>query len=263
MILDIILVSVVVLLVAIGAFRGIARTLYNVLSVFLSGFLAYVVSSAAAGWIVDNFIVGTIEKSVSESLATTALSAGDAAQNVVDGLPGYVAAILNMFGTGTDELVGFLSGAADSSAQAVTSVIVATITPVLTAVLSAVLLIVLFIIFILIFKLLSKHFLKLFKLPIIRSVNKLLGGALGMCEGIIVCYIFILVCRIILPFSQEPFISPELIESSFIFKAVYYSDFLNTVSGFLTAGSSAVNEVSGFFSTDPTSTATEATTVLS
>lgn len=260
MILDIVLIAVVVLLIVIGAIRGIARTLYNLLSVFLSGFLAYIASTAAAGWIFDNFIAASIQKSVTESLAGTAQSTGNAAQDVVNALPDYVVGILNMFGISADSLSGSVSTAADSSADAISGVIVGAVAPVLTSVLSVILLIVLFIIFILLFKLLSKKFLRLFELPIIRSANKLLGGALGMCEGIILCYIFILVCRIILPFSQEPFISPEMIESSIIFRTVYYSDFLNTVSGLITMSSNTVNEVKGIFSADPA--ATEATTAL-
>ncbi|MCH5298982.1 MAG: CvpA family protein [Ruminococcus sp.] len=260
MILDIVLIAVVALLIIIGAVRGIARTLYNLLSVFLSGFLAYIASKAAAGWIFDNFIAASIEKSVTESLSSAAQSTGNAAQDAILGLPDYVVGILNTFGVSTDTLAGSVSSAADSSADVVSGAIVGAIAPVFTSVLSVILLVVLFIIFILIFKLLSKKFLKLFELPIIRSANKLLGGALGMCEGIIICYIFILVCRIILPFSQEPFISPEMIDSSIIFRTVYYSDFLNTISALITTGSNTVNEVEGIFGTAPVST--EATTVL-
>ncbi len=252
MILDIVLVGAVTLLIIIGAVRGIARTLYNLLSVFLSGILAYFAGKASAGWIFDNFIAASIEKSVTDSIANTAQSAGNAVQNAIDGLPDYVTGILEMFGINTDSLAGSVGGAADSSADVITKAIVGAIAPTMTAVLSVFLLVVLFIILILIFKLLSRKFLKLFELPIIRSVNKLLGGALGMCEGIIVCYIFILVCRIILPFSQEPFIPPEMIESSIIFRTVYYSDFLNTVSQLITMGSNTVDEVKGFFSADPT-----------
>ena len=64
MILDIILIAIAAVLVIIGIRRGIARTLLNLLSVAVSGVLAYFVSKIAANWVYSSYISQTVTKSV-------------------------------------------------------------------------------------------------------------------------------------------------------------------------------------------------------
>ena len=96
--------------------------------------------------------------------------------------------------------------------------------------------ILLFIVFKLLIRLLSKVILKLFELPVIRVVNRLLGGAFGLCEGLLLIYAAILVIRIIYPFIENPLITEEMINSSFLFKSIYNLGFTTLISDVINSG---------------------------
>lgn len=250
MILDIILVAIVTLLVIIGIKRGIARTLLNLLSVVVSAALAYVTSKIVASWVYTNFISTSVTQSVSDTVSNSAQSADIISQETIDNLPDFIKSILQTLGIVPETISGSASKAAADSSNAIAQTVDDTIAPVVTSILSAIFLVVLFIIFLLICKLIARKLVKFFDLPVLNVINRLLGGTLGLIEGVALCYIAILICRIILPFSSQPFIPPEMIEQSVIFKTVYYSEFMNSVAGILSSGSQLVTDISSQASTE-------------
>ncbi len=114
----------------------------------------------------------------------------------------------------------------------------------MTAVLSVILIVLFFILFLFICKRIAKKLEKLFHIPVIGFFNKLLGGLLGFCEGAVICVIGVFVIRIMLMFSDQPFISDELINGSVVFSAIYNSEILNGIAEVIGIGKNAVNNVS-------------------
>ncbi|MBQ5398248.1 MAG: CvpA family protein [Ruminococcus sp.] len=236
MILDIILVAFATILVIAGIRRGIARTILNVASVAVSGVLAYFGSKLLSSWIYTQFISQSVTQSVSETVEGSAQNAQIISQEAVDQLPEFIKILLKGLGITCDSIAGSAYEAANNNADSIAQTVDNSIAPVVISVLSAVLLVVLFIVFMFVCKLISRKLALIFELPVINSINRLLGGALGLVEGVAICYLAILVCRIILPLSADPIITPEMIDTSVIFKTVYYSDFMNAFA--LVLGSS-------------------------
>ena len=236
MILDIIMILIVALLVLIGIRRGLARSLYGLLSIVLSGFLASVTGRWLAGLIYKNWLSPSIEKSVSEAFASNTSSVSSASDKVFSDLPSFVTDFLGMFGLNPNSVSTSVRDASASTASQVSDSINSVISPVAVPVISALLIIVLFLIYFLLFKLLSRLFLGVFELPVIHAVNAVFGGILGLAEGIALCFIIILVLRIVLQFSDYTFISEEMIQQSFFFKAVYNSSIISYISEIINVG---------------------------
>lgn len=249
MVLDLIILGVVLLLVIIGIARGIARTLLNLLSVAAAGILSYLAAGLVSNFIYSTFISPSITKSVTDAMADSTASAGTIAQEAIDGLPDFMVGAFNMFGITTDALSNSADTALNTAGATASTAVDAALKPAVTAVLSVAFIVIFFLLFLFICKRIARKAEKLFHIPVIGFVNKLLGGVLGFLEGAVICLIGIFVIRIMLLFSEQPFISDELINSSVIFSAVYNLEILNNIAEVIGIGKGAVNTAAEIAST--------------
>lgn len=249
MILDLIIIGVILLLVIIGVVKGIARTLLNLMCVAVSAVISYLAAGCISNFIYTSFISPAIAGRVSESVSASADSAGAIAREAINGLPDFAVNIFNAFGITTDNLSKSAQNTAGSVGSNVGQAVDAALKPAITSILNVVLIVVLFLLFFIICKIISKKLEGLFHFPIIGFVNRLFGGALGFCEGAVLCYIGILVCKIALSLSSEPFLSPELISQSIIFGTIYNSEFLNSIADIINMGNNAIDTVKEIAST--------------
>lgn len=236
MILDLIIIGITVLLVIIGFVRGIAKTLLNLLSVIASAVCAYLGAGLLSNLVYSFFISPTVTNSITDSLADSTTSAATIVNEAFDRLPDFLTGIFKMFGIAVEELSKSAVETVGNSKTDIAGAVDIALKPVVTSVLSVIFVIVLFILFLIIFKYIAKKFERIFHIPIVGMINKILGGILGLCEAAVICFVGIMVIKIMFVFSQDPFITQEMISESAIFSAVYYSDFLNTVAGFLGFG---------------------------
>ncbi len=228
MILDISMILLVALFMIIGTKRGIAKTLYGLASIVLSGIIAYLAGRFFANLLYKNVILKSISDSVTKSVSETTAGSEKIAESVFKDLPDFFSGLLNSFGITENTISSAVDAKATS--QAITSAVDSVIAPILISIFSAIFILALFLIVLLLFKLLGHHVLKLFELPIIRTVNSIFGGVFGLCEGVAIVFAAVMILRIILPCFDKPFISPELINSSYVFKLVYHSDFISLIS---------------------------------
>ena len=228
MILDIIMIAIVALFLFIGLRRGIAKTLYGLASIVLSGILAYFSGRFFANLLYKNLIYKSISEGVTNAVSNTAHSSESVAQGVLDGIPDFFSGILSMFGISGKTLSTSID--VKSSSEAITSSINSVVAPIIVSVFSALFIIVLFLIFLLLFKLLGRHILRLFELPVIRWINAFLGGVFGLGEGIVLVFAAIIVLRMVLPLCEHPFITNDMINSSYLFKTIYNSGFASLIT---------------------------------
>lgn len=227
MILDIIIIGIIALMTIIGYKRGIVKSLYGLIILAAAGFLAYLCGKLLAEFIYDNYIYSAITDSVNESFESSKVNSSAVSANVFDSMPDFIANLLSGFGITQKGFSTTLNSASDFSQNAVLVAVERVIKPIIISAISVFMTIILFILFILLFKLLGRYFLKLFEAPVIRSINALLGGVLGLCEGVLIVLLVIIIIRISASFTKSVIISKDLIDSSFIFKNVYNLDFLS------------------------------------
>lgn len=250
MILDIIIIGIVVLFVVIGVVRGIGRTLMNLLSMIGSAVFAYLGAGLLSNLIYTSIISPAITNKITDSMADSTTSAITIIHEAMDSLPEFVVNFLGMLGINIEALSKLAVSAITGSHPDIAGAVDMALKPVITSVMSAVFILILFILFFFIFRYIAKKAEHFFDFPIIGAINRILGGVLGFCEAAIICFLGIVVCRVIFVFSQDPFITMETINQSVIFAAVYHSDILNNIAGFLGAGNDLVQSAGNAASTE-------------
>lgn len=212
MIADIIIIVTIVLFVLLGVRRGIAKTFFNIIGLVATVVSAYYLSQIFSQWIYDLFVKQTVitnlQTSINESGITSAFN------NCLTALPDWVLGLLSgfcsIFGLNTDAISNSFKLPENISSVGATT-IEGMIAPVITSLFAIILVIILFVIILIIVKKLIKLILRLFDIPVIKQVNKILGGVLGAVEGIVFMWIAVNVFYFIMFFTNPQVVSNNLV----------------------------------------------------
>lgn len=217
MVADIIIIAVFALLFFIDFKRGIAITILNVAGLALTGFLAYHISNFLASWVYTAFVQQTLTTNLQQMIDTQGINSAIA--NSFSALPNWVMGMLGFFLSifGLDSSVytndfQVSNSAAASVSTSVENLIQPVITGMFRLVIGAVLSIIIFIII----KILVKKLAIVFKIPVVKQINKLLGGVLGLAEAAILVFFAVNIFSGVLEFSN-----PEMLNNPMISGAVF------------------------------------------
>lgn len=197
-IIDLILVLIFVSFVLNGRRRGFVNAILTLVATVISIFAAYEFSSPVAQWVDETFI-----KNAAVNLIADIISAniGSGTQAVVDAIPSYIAEAAKAGGISLSEIIADLGSSVDAvqvAEQIYGAAHNAVVMPVLTVI--AFLVVYAVINFVLSFAV--RAISKVFKLPILKGLNKLFGGLLGAFKGavavVILCTVLVAV-KFILP----------------------------------------------------------------
>ena len=217
MVADIIIIAVFALLFFIDFKRGIAITILNVAGVALTGFLAYHISNFLASWVYTAFVQQTLTTNQQQMIDTQGINSAIA--NSFSALPNWVMGMLGFFLSifGLDSSVYTNDFQVPNSAAAAVSTSVENlIQPVITGMFRLVIGVVISIIIFIIIKILVKKLARVFKIPVVKQINKLLGGVLGLAEAAILVFFAVNIYSGVLEFSN-----PEMLNSPMISGAVF------------------------------------------
>lgn len=217
MVADIIIIAVFALLFFIDFKRGIAITILNVAGVALTGFLAYHISNFLASWVYTAFVQQTLTTNLQQMIDTQGINSAIA--NSFSALPNWVMGMLGFFLS----IFGLDSSAytndfqvPNSAATAVSTSVENLIQPVITGMFRLVIGVVISIIIFIIIKILVKKLVRVFKIPVVKQINKLLGGVLGLAEAAILVFFAVNIFSGVLEFSN-----PEMLNNPMISGAVF------------------------------------------
>lgn len=217
MVADIIIIAVFALLFFIDFKRGIAITILNVAGVALTGFLAYHISNFLASWVYTAFVQQTLTTNLQQMIDTQGINSAIA--NSFSALPNWVMGMLGFFLSifGLDSSVYTNDFQVPNSAAAAVSTSVENlIQPVITEMFRLVIGVVISIIIFIIIKILVKKLARVFKIPVVKQINKLLGGVLGLAEAAILVFFAVNIFSGVLEFSN-----PEMLNNPMISGAVF------------------------------------------
>lgn len=218
MVADIIIIAVFALLFFIDFKRGIAITILNVAGVALTGFLAYHISNFLASWVYTAFVQQTLTTNLQQMIDTQGINSAIA--NSFSALPNWVMGMLGFFLSifGLDSSVYTNDFQVPNSAAAAvsTSVVENLIQPVIIGMFRLVIGVVISIIIFIIIKILVKKLARVFKIPVVKQINKLLGGVLGLAEAAILVFFAVNIFSGVLEFSN-----PEMLNNPMISGAVF------------------------------------------
>lgn len=217
MVADIIIIAVFALLFFIDFKRGIAITILNVAGVALTGFLAYHISNFLASWVYTAFVQQTLTTNLQQMIDTQGINSAIA--NSFSALPNWVMGMLGFFLSifGLDSSVYTNDfQVSNSAAAAVSDSVENLIQPVITGMFRLVIGVVISIIIFIIIKILVKKLARVFKIPVVKQINKLLGGVLGLAEAAILVFFAVNIFSGVLEFSN-----PEMLNNPMISGAVF------------------------------------------
>lgn len=217
MVADIIIIAVFALLFFIDFKRGIAITILNVAGVALTGFLAYHISNFLASWVYTAFVQQTLTTNLQQMIDTQGINSAIA--NSFSALPNWVMGMLGFFLSifGLDSSVYTNDfQVPNSAAAAVATSVENLIQPVITGMFRLVIGVVISIIIFIIIKILVKKLARVFKIPVVKQINKLLGGVLGLAEAAILVFFAVNIFSGVLEFSN-----PEMLNNPMISGAVF------------------------------------------
>ncbi len=217
MIADIIIIAIIALFVIIGIVRGAAKSLLNLAGFVLAAISAYYLSGYLSELIYNTFIKNMVTENLEQIIHQYGVEY--AAQNAFEAFPSWISgiftAILALFGTNVNDFSSNINIGAtisESAAQAIEKAIA----PSVVMILGLLLVVLLFIVIHIIVKVLIKLVLNVFEIPIIKQVNKLLGGVLGAVEGLVIVWFAVNIFYAVASVSN-----PQLAQETYILGSLF------------------------------------------
>ncbi len=240
-ILDLILVAIFLLSFRKGSKDGFAKTVVGFLGVFIALVLAGVLCKPVANLAYTSFVQKPVESTIENTITNytdgikeSALSGQQMLEAVDKALEDAPKFLKNTLGLEkkrqelSDKIEEVYTADVGAFARSITEEVVK---PPVISVVSAIVFVVLFLILYLICTLVSKSLKLVNKIPLLGSLNSLLGGIIGAVKGIIVVIIlnWLLVAFIGDSGTLFGVVTPETIQSSLVMKNLAIVNPLNAI----------------------------------
>lgn len=228
LIIDMVIIAIVAFVVWRSAAHGFVRTVIEMVGYILAALLSITLSGIAADSIYTNAIRPAVIESVEDQIYNASLNTEEQVDAIWEELPSFVTGTLDLFGS-KEKFVSDISGSivsqsADVSARVADSIVKPIVVNTVKMLLSTILFIVLFAAV----KFLARHINRLFRLPLISSVNSLLGGAIGFAKAFIIIGLIVFIIKIAVASMGRLWIFDEdLIKDTYLFRFMYNLEFLN------------------------------------
>ena len=197
--IDIILVVIFASFVLTAVKKGFILSLLEFAAVILALVLAYNFSPKVAETAYDGFVkeatIKTIETQIEENVSLQETSTQ--AQLLLESIPDYMVSVADFMGVSVDDIKQSVASLKLTSENIATELVEKIAQPIIIGALTALSFVVLAIVLLFVLKFLAQIIAKIFKIPVIKTVNNLLGGILGACKGFAVV---LFICTILTVF---------------------------------------------------------------
>ena len=224
---DLLLLAVVIIFVFAGIKNGFVRALLSFAARIVSVMLAYFVSDKYDEAVYENFLKDRIINGIEERVAASPVS--DVSQQVsvvLESIPESISGILEALGL---DLASFCERISVSASSAeISSFLEKTLAgPATVFVCRIIIFVVVSFVASFVFSIAIRMICKIVKLPVLKTANKALGGALGLLNGMIFVLIISYICIIASGLINNPEFS-EVVNASYVIKF-----FTSTMNGFI------------------------------
>lgn len=197
--IDIILVVIFASFVLTAVKKGFILSLLEFAAVILALVLAYNFSPKVAETAYDGFVkeatIKTIETQIEENVSLQETTTQT--QLLLESIPDYMVSVADFMGVSVDDIKQSVASSKLTSENIATELVEKIAQPIIIGALTALSFVVLAIVLLFVLKFLAQIIAKIFKIPVIKTVNKLLGGILGACKGFAVV---LFICTILTVF---------------------------------------------------------------
>lgn len=188
--IDLILLGVFVAAVLISAKKGIVRTVLDVVAFVLALVLAAQLAGPLAQGCYDAVLSERVETKIEQKLSENEnASASKTVVLVIDSLPGFAKDYIEKSNSDMSRYIAQMTSGNYTAANAAADLNKEIARPACIAVLTSVFFLLLFVVLSALLQRLSKVVSKAFKIPIVGTVNTVLGGAFGAVKGCVLVFI--------------------------------------------------------------------------
>ena len=220
--LDIGFVIIILLCVVFGYKKGFFKSIAGFIGAVIAMFLAWV----SAGFIANALYQGVFREKliadISAVLSNDALeSFTEKAAQVIANLPGFLGNTLNNQGITSSQIEQSLQAAGNNAAPATADLI----SPAIIWLLQLLLTVILFFILLIFVRLAVKLLGNVFRLPVLRQVDGILGGIFGIFKGFVYIFLACILLQLLMPIigsSSEHM--KQVLDNSFIYQFVFYNN---------------------------------------
>lgn len=200
-ILDLILLAVFIVAVVFSAKKGIVRTLLEIAAFVLSIFLAFQLAAPMAESFYDNFLEVRVQERIEEKLpAGNAVESNtEKAVAVLEGIPSFAKKYLENSGFNADALAQQIALGRYSNSSIAEELEENFAKPASVAVLTATFFLLLCIVLCAVLQAIAGGISKLFKAPIVSTLNKGLGALFGAVKGLVIVCIAAILLSVFAP----------------------------------------------------------------
>lgn len=199
---DAIILVIFLLFIILGVKRGFVRSVLDLVGTLAAMLVSMWFSGIAAQWVFSTFLQESLTRQIAEALQ--AAPAADAADAVLSVVPEILRGGLEAFGITSDAINQAVAGTSGQAAEAV----VAVLSPMVVSVLRGLFALVLFVFLLVIFRILSGVVCRIFRLPVLRQLDKGLGILLGVAQAALITVLLCFCAQALISVS-----SPWLVET--------------------------------------------------
>ena len=199
---DAIILVIFLLFIILGVKRGFVRSVLDLVGTLAAMLVSMWFSGIAAQWVFSTFLQESLTRQIAEALQ--AAPAADAADAVLSVVPEILRGGLEAFGITSDAINQAVAGTSGQAAAAV----VAVLSPMVVSVLRGLFALVLFVFLLVIFRILSGVVCRIFRLPVLRQLDKGLGILLGVAQAALITVLLCFCAQALISVS-----SPWLVET--------------------------------------------------
>ncbi|MBE6733751.1 MAG: hypothetical protein E7563_00195 [Ruminococcaceae bacterium] len=244
MIYDIVILIILLVFLIIGLSKGAAKTLLSLMAVVLAGVVSILMAKFLSQFIFDAFIRASLESKISDVLTNSPM--GSVAQTTADVLsviPSFIVSVMAFFGVSQTSFESYCSDTIAEKGNLAAESITEAIMPTITGLIGIVLCVILFVLLCFLLKKIAKVISKIFRLPLIRVVDSILGGVLGLAEGFVVVTLLVVLWNLLIPLfpADWTFVSQEYIDTSHLFGFISNGGIVDLVRNFTYSTDKIIN----------------------
>ena len=218
--LDGTIIIIFALFIFLGFKNGVAKSLISFIGAVFSLVFSIYVSSMASEVIYSNFI----EKNLTSSISQTISDKNFKSEDVFNNVPHFVSNSLKIYNVKNEKVTSILKSSAADKAKAISDLF----SPAIKGVIRNVLSILFFLLLMVFMGTICKNLSYVFKLPILRQIDGLLGAIFGAFKGYVVIVILMMFLKMVLPVSKvvPAVLSDKNIDSTIVFSHMYKSNLI-------------------------------------
>ncbi|MBE6772195.1 MAG: CvpA family protein [Ruminococcaceae bacterium] len=199
LIIDLILILIFVSCIIDGRKKGFVKTVLSLAATVIGMLIAYEYAGPVAQWaneaFVKNAAVGSIAGIISAQI-------GNGTQAIIDAIPSYISEAVQSGGLNISSVVSDIGSSVDA-AQAAEQIYGAIYNVIILPALTVIAFLIIYAIISFILSFVISIINRFFKLPILKGLNKLLGGAIGAVKGVAVTVLLSIVLVVVSGFFPD------------------------------------------------------------